>query len=75
VTIFEKDSIAFKAMMTVPGLAPGDVAIDTRESAAVVVTLHGPAADEEAVEAVRAALEMHVPFGLNLDVVLWSGAA
>lgn len=71
---FTRASVEAMALLAAPGLAPGDVAIDTREPASVVVTLMGPAADDEAVEAVRAALDMHVPVGVILDAVLWRGA-
>lgn len=72
---FTRANVEAMALLAAPGLAPGDVAIDTRAPGHVVVTLCGPAADRESVEAVRVALRMHVPVGLTLDVVLWSGAA
>lgn len=71
---FTRPNVEAMALLASPGLAPGDVAIDTRAPGHVVVTLCGPAANEEAVESVRVALAMHAPVCVILDVVLWGGA-
>jgi hypothetical protein len=71
---FTRPNVEAMALLAAPGLAPCDVAIDTRAPGHVVVTLRGPAADDETVEAVRVALDMRVSVCVILDVVLWSGA-